>query len=187
MQQTNELYSQVQILRNKSIEQLEKLRVQIAERQQSLRELVAKLEKDAQIMMKYPSIEAARNGLLTFWGQREAAEKQLNDLKALTDKFAAGVNVVTPVAEMQGDNKAIMEGCFVIGEGYVNAGKAIKSYENVDAVIQGIIAEKKLSTHFQSTQLLKGLLEKPDIINNDAVQGKDTDFPSINRGFFNSK
>lgn len=174
MQNQNEFDTHLKNLRGKTIQELQKIRELIANKQKVLKEGMTRIEQNAQSAMKLDSIEAARNGLLTFWGQRQVAEKKIQELKSLTEQLDPNAKLVTPINDLPASSKDMMELFFKLGEGYSNADRSLKSLENLDTLIQGIIAEKKLPENYQSAQLLQVLLEpQPNSAQNGQQATKD--------------
>lgn len=165
MQNPNEFQplskAQLQSLRHYSIEQLEKLRTFIENKQKVIRESIKKMEDDAKTSMSYPSLEFTRCALLTFWGKRSETEKQLQILRTLGEKL--DLKLVNNIEDLPEKTRKSIEDNFKVGETYSNLSHELASLEHLIVIVQGVISEKKIN-ELQMEDMDKVL---KDLLSND--------------------
>lgn len=152
--------------------------------------------------MMYPTVEAARNGLISFWGNREKAQKQIKDLNDSINSLAkqmADANLSDKVEKepesdtSQNVKNSIMDQCYKLGETYMRNKGSLDFLKDMEIYLKGVIAEKRLEANPTSSTILLHYLQtthnevkKPSESPKkpDEDKNQEQEFKGLKKGFF---
>lgn len=157
-----------------------------------LKNRMQKTEEEVMKLMGYPTIEATKNGLISFWGKRKESEARIQ-------KLNSDINSLIRTSDIENDNnpaeeseinkfKTSMMGTgYKIGDAYVNMKQELDDLQNLIIYLNGVIAEKKLQNSSNSVGMLQKFLanvstkqEQPEV----AKQPQDSSFGGFKKGFY---
>lgn len=189
----------------KTIPELENILKTIEKEIVEVQNYLQKFEEGAKEAMMYPTVEAARNGLITFWSKREESQKRIKDLNDSINSLAkqmADANLSDNVKKepksdmsenMRNRKESIMDECYKLGETYMKHKGSLEFLKDMEIYLKGIIAEKRLEANPNSNTILLNYLQathnevkKPSESPKkpDEDKNQEQEFKGLKKGFF---